>query len=574
MGAGVCLALLTPILIFLIFLVQALFSTRQLVSLSDKDQTVIGKPLFFPVTFNHMRFIPKKDRFSNRFLLMGVPVGLRCRIGNAVAIDDKSLDLHRPPGEKLTRNRIFSHLSCWFSFDSIRYLHRGSHDLDLREKLDQFLISENQDPSKWPYAYLLAVPQFLGWSRAVVTWWYLYSEARELDAMILEINNSYDEKRNVFLKVNRVSEPQSPQSTELPATSTYLDSRCKVQSLLSNPQSTFYKGIWTKRIFASPFEKVNGQVTNRFMDPLQPESWKFNAPFSNMTTLGESGEVKMATRMTCAETPLDPTQMTTLQLVKFLLRWTLPGTLTTIFIIATAIRIRFTGLMKMMRKPPVRSGSVGRHPTKTELDLEPFFRSYLTHCVETHPDPVEITYLPCRSFSTETIHLRSPSCSDKESSAVGIKHLTIEPAEPEFYTRITTYADMHTALEKETQSTDHEADQSAQRLIVSDSALLGSILESNPSPKTEKQSSGAKSTKVQFLLFLCRAGLRLSFMDDFVLGSLDLDAGERYVSAVIRYSIMERVAFGSEDLLWLYGVVGGLVMRWFMLEGILFVAQL
>lgn len=200
----------------------------------------------------------------------------------------------------------------------------------------------------------------------MVSWWYLYTEERELDAMILEINNSYDEKRNIFMKVSRVSE-QPLKTSASSKTAEYLDDFYKVRSLSSLPQSTFYKGTWTKTIFASVFEKVDGLVTNRFMDPLQPTSWKPNASFSNMTTIGESGEVKMATRMTCCETPIDPTQMSSFQLLKFLLQWTVPGILTTAHIVFQALRIHYTGLMKMYAKTPVRAGSVARHATKPEM---------------------------------------------------------------------------------------------------------------------------------------------------------------------------------------------------------------
>jgi hypothetical protein len=198
-----------------------------------------------------------------------------------------------------------------------------------------------------------------------VTWWYLYSEQRELDAMILEINNSYWEKRNVFLRVRPASDKlvNPPEASER---AEYLDDHQSVQSLPSAPRASFYKGTWHKYIFASPFEKVDGVVSNRLMDPVQPGSWKANAPFSNMTTLEDSGEVRMATRLTCDGPPIDPSQMSAFDVAKFLFRWTLPGMLTTPEIIFKALKIRFTGLMRMNSKPPVRSGSVGRHITKLE----------------------------------------------------------------------------------------------------------------------------------------------------------------------------------------------------------------
>ncbi|PWY94639.1 hypothetical protein BO94DRAFT_421375, partial [Aspergillus sclerotioniger CBS 115572] len=398
----------------------------------------------------------------------------------------------------------------------------------------------------------------LGWSRSVVSWWYLYTEERELDAMILEINNSYDEKRNIFLKVSRVSE-QPLKTSGSSQTVDYLENTYKVRTLPSLPQSTFYKGTWTKTIFASVFEKVDGLVTNRFMDPLQPTSWKPNASFSNMTTIAESGEVKMATRMTCCGSPIDPTQMSSFQLFKFLLQWTVPGMLTTAHIIFQALRIHYSGLMKMNVKTPVRTGSVARHATKTEIDLEPFFRAYLTGCVEKHPHPVEVTYLPCRSFSNETIHLRSPSCEKDHSS---IRHVSIEPADPAFYTRIINYTSIETALDTELQSTGLHADPSSQRLLVSDQALLASILGSPSSQKTD--TIKIRNSPPAFSWY--QKSTISPFMDDFVSTSSDPSSRAVYFTIATKQRLIDRFALGSETLLGIYTFLESCLLRWVVLE--------
>lgn len=146
------LVTLITVFSFLAMLARTLLKSRELISLSNKDQTVLGKHLLFPVKFKHIRLSPVKDKFNNRFLLVGVPVGLRCRIGNLLAVDDKSLDVSPPPGDTalFSWTRLFSHWSCWFSFDSARFLHRGDHGVDLREKLDNFLKSQvTQSYEKW-----------------------------------------------------------------------------------------------------------------------------------------------------------------------------------------------------------------------------------------------------------------------------------------------------------------------------------------------------------------------------------------------------------------------------------------
>lgn len=198
-----------------------------------------------------------------------------------------------------------------------------------------------------------------------MSWWYLYTEDRELDALILEINNSYWEKRNILLRLKPTSGKTNPiKSSEI---SEYLDRRQLVYSLPTATKAKFYGGDWHKYVFASPFEKVDGVVSQRMMDPLSPCSWAPDATFSNMTTLEDTGEVRMATRLTCDGHPIDPTQMSCLDVARLVLHWTLPGIMTTPEIVFKALKIRFSGQMKMNSKPPVRSGSVGRHITRLEM---------------------------------------------------------------------------------------------------------------------------------------------------------------------------------------------------------------
>lgn len=198
-----------------------------------------------------------------------------------------------------------------------------------------------------------------------MSWWYLYNEHRELDALILEINNSYWEKRNILLRIKPTSDKsRQPESSE---TVNYLDIRQSVRSLPTATKAKFYGGEWRKYIFASPFEKVDGLVSQRMMDPLNPCAWTSDATFSNMTTLEESGEVRMATRLTCDGSPIDPTLMSWLDVAKLVLQWTLPGIMTTPQIIFKALKIRFLGQMRMNSKPPIRSGSIGRAVQKLEL---------------------------------------------------------------------------------------------------------------------------------------------------------------------------------------------------------------
>lgn len=215
---------------------------------------------------------------------------------------------------------------------------------------------------------MVSVPKFLWWSRSVVTWWYLYTPARELNAVIMEINNSFDEKRNVFFKVNPVHPGEDINVESAPISrEEYLDANANIKSLSSVSQCKFYKGNWAKHIFASPFEKVEGSISARLMDPLNQKHWNTQASLSNTTSISPSGKPKMAARITITEAPLDPMRITTAELVKFIWSWTVPGTLTTPRILFQAMRLHYyLGWMKMFDKPIIRPGSEPREATKTE----------------------------------------------------------------------------------------------------------------------------------------------------------------------------------------------------------------
>lgn len=123
--------------------------------------------------------------------------------------------------------------------------------------------------------------------------------------MIMEINNSFDEKRNVLFQLQPESETPTAK-IDLAREPKYLDQKKTVLSLPSLPSARFYKGIWEKHIFASPFEKVEGSISTRFMDPLQASSFKPTASIANIVSIGLAGESKMVTRISCREPPVDP----------------------------------------------------------------------------------------------------------------------------------------------------------------------------------------------------------------------------------------------------------------------------
>ena len=192
-------------------------------------------PLLIPSRTQHSRLFPQKHSFSYSYLLVGIPVGLRGRVGNALSIDtqDKS----------------------WFHVSSGDYLARGHAYPGLAEKLKHYLHTQNVADSDYSFAYLVTAPRLFGYSFNPVSFWYLYDSDIKLKYMILEVNNTFDERRMYLLGVDSTKEnsdlgSQSPND-------------------LDESSRTFeFTETFEKDFHVSPFNSRKGSYTLRSKDPL------------------------------------------------------------------------------------------------------------------------------------------------------------------------------------------------------------------------------------------------------------------------------------------------------------------
>lgn len=73
------------------------FIRRKLVLWSDGDskdeKTLLGRPQLYPARLTHARFFPEKYHYWINYFLVGVPIGLRGRVGSVVSIES---DQHIP----------------------------------------------------------------------------------------------------------------------------------------------------------------------------------------------------------------------------------------------------------------------------------------------------------------------------------------------------------------------------------------------------------------------------------------------------------------------------------------------
>lgn len=194
--------------------------------------------------------------------------------------------------------------------------------------------------------------------------------------MILEVNNSYGEKRNVFMHLipeNTLSEGKSCEMI-----STVSGRGCSgtqtFEFMSSVPTAKYYKCSWDKDIFASPFERVEGSFNLRFVDPLDPSPAKGGPLHNNMTLISTCGKPKVTSRLYSCAPPLDPLLASSWEVAIFLMKWSFIIPISLGRIVVEALRIRFRGNMPYLNKPDVKRKSIPRNASETEKYVPlPFF---------------------------------------------------------------------------------------------------------------------------------------------------------------------------------------------------------
>lgn len=136
---GLTIVFLTSILIYTFFRLYKTFTkeSRHKTDVLENESShrihASGlKPLAFPARTTHTRFFPQKHSFSYSYLLVGIPVGWRGRIGSFLSVDITPQSL---PGDVKARK-------SWFTINGVDYLERGGEESSLQEKLQAYLMTQ------------------------------------------------------------------------------------------------------------------------------------------------------------------------------------------------------------------------------------------------------------------------------------------------------------------------------------------------------------------------------------------------------------------------------------------------
>lgn len=385
-------------------------------------QDAMSTPWIVPSKTTHTRLFPKKHSFAYSYLTVAIPVGFKGWCWPMLSVDA-------------------DYAKCWFHVQASDHLGRGNRHMGLKDKLTQYLRAEGVQDAEWAYAYLVTAPRFLGYSFNPVSFWYIYDEKRALKKMILEVNNTFDERR-MYLLEGQASE--------------------------SGLEGGKFKQTWAKDFHVSPFNSRKGSYSLSASDPFLQDGNAIQ-PIDNTIVMSSSkGHGKIVARLLSVGDPVNPRQLSRMQSLSFLARWWWVGYFTFPRILYEAVRLFFRRRLHVWFRPEVLNTSIGRNASSVEYALQPIVDKYILNIVRTSSVPV-------------SVRLERPdgSCSElKPTKLAGLadegewKSLDIRILTPAFYSRFPHYIHTREAFDREAIFTDVKN----RTASVSDHSVLNMLL--------------------------------------------------------------------------------------------------
>ena len=169
--------------------------------------------------------------------------------------------------------------------------------------IDFFSLLQGEDPASYPTAYLVTSPRVWNYKFCPASFWFLYSNEYQLRAMIVEVNNTFGERRLYFL-------PATDNSRE------------------PGDDSSRFRYTWSKDFHVSPFNSRKGKYSLSARDPSQASTSENEVIHITATLLSSKSRPKMVTRLWTDKKPIDPFSITTYQAMRLLFPWCLVGLFT------------------------------------------------------------------------------------------------------------------------------------------------------------------------------------------------------------------------------------------------------
>lgn len=379
-----------------------------------------------------------------------------------------------------------------------------------------------------------------------------------MTAMILEVNNTFGERRMYFL-------PSDDSTAAAIDKSDMEQGSDAAKNVAKNPTSTMRRA-WPKDFHVSPFNSRKGGYSLVAHDPFAPMLEGLGAINNTINLTSSKSHAKLVARIFSIGDAIDPETMTTWQKLRFLATWWWVGFVTFPRIVKEAGLLFFKRQLHVWYRPEPLQASMGRQATETERQLEPIFKRYLRYLVSQSPAPLLVKYVPGGIADTTMEIMRSLSAQDENSSPDILEFKVLTPV---FYTRFAYYAHDLEALFCELNDNC--------TIWISRPDLLPKLLFKKPPPTLTIQnpiefvcfkliqSLRKRPDRIERPLTSSQAAVqppathsktdirdfRLSSMDGYVLDHEAAEERKLYRSLILKLFIADRIAIGSEELLWL-----------------------
>lgn len=391
-----------------------------------------------------------------------------------------------------------------------------------------------------------------------------------LSGMIIEVNNTFDERRMYLLTPQKAAEAELEGAERRPGADSHS---------AANPPK--FKQQWPKDFHVSPFNSRKGSYSLLASDPLKALAEGQSPIDSTITLQSSKGHGKIVARLVSKGSAIDPSRMSLLRKAGFLLSWWWVGFVTFPRIVREAGRLWFQRKLHVWYRPEPLKESMGRNADSAERLMELTFRLYLRSLVKQCHTAVAVKYVPSGIAGPGEELMLSPS-ANSDSGVVEIEFKILTPV---FYTRFVSYAHDLEALFSELRE--------SCTIWVSQPEILPKLLFKGPAPAlearnpldylyfqairclrrrpeqivrplTSSQQSPQSASAVDI------RDLRISSMDAFILRQEDAELRRKYRSFVIKLFIAERLAFGSLLLVELFLILAQTWLAWsiaFALKG-------
>jgi DUF1365 family protein len=343
-SSAVALALITVPLAVLGLRRSSRDDSKEYKSPKDLSEWTIPFPKarIFPCETKHARMFPKRHAFNYSYLQCGFPI-----IPGGVAPDGR--DVATGVDQELG--------SWWLRVRASDYLTRGNGQAGFYGKLQAFMRDHKVDDNDWSYGYLVTAPRFFGYSFNPVSFWYIYDQEHQLKKMILEVNNTFGERRIYLLNGTR-----SPTPPETP------DSTLEIESESGMPLGTKsrFTDLWMKDFHVSPFNSRKGSYALRAQNPFPYAGYDTPMIDNTITLKSSKDHAKVVARLSCVGNPLDPSKLGVLGAMWFVSKWWWVGLLTSPRILKEAFNLFYKRSLSVWFRPEVLAPSLGRLPTSAE----------------------------------------------------------------------------------------------------------------------------------------------------------------------------------------------------------------